>query len=86
MPKRQPPELRELLAEIIRRTSGSDGALACGHVIRLSRPPAPKEKMQLLAARLLKVPIVVMPHKCTTVEEWLEQSGHLHDPPKRQDT
>jgi hypothetical protein len=27
--------------------------------------------MQLLAARLERRPIVIMPHKCKTVEEWI---------------
>lgn len=86
MPKRPPPQLREVLSEIIRRTGSTDDALACGHVVRLHIPPTPHERMQLLAARLLKVPIVVMPDKCRTVEEWFEQYGHLRDPPKRLDT
>ena len=33
--------------------------------------------MQLLAARLERRPIVIMPHKCKTMEEWLARYGEL---------
>ena len=62
--------LQDLAAEIIRRVPASS-------VIRLSKPPTLNERMQLLAARLERRPIVIMPHKCKTVEEWLEQYGSM---------
>jgi hypothetical protein len=33
------------------------------------------ERLQLMAAGLERRPIVIMPHKCNIVEEWLEQYG-----------
>jgi len=60
------PDARDIAAEIIRRANTS-------HVVRLSRPPTLSEQLQLMAARLERRPIVIMPHKCKTVDEWLEQ-------------
>ena len=56
--------LQDIAAEIVRRMPASS-------VIRLSRPRTPEERLQLLAARLERRPIVIMPHKCKTVEEWV---------------
>jgi hypothetical protein len=33
------------------------------------------EQLQLLAARLERRPIVIMPHKCASVDDWIEQYG-----------
>jgi hypothetical protein len=46
-------------------------------VVRLSDPPTPTEQLQLLAARLERRPIAIMPHKCETVEEWIQRYGNL---------
>ena len=62
--------LQDIAAEIVRRAPASS-------VIRLSTPPTPDERLQLLAARLQRRPFVVMPHKCKTVDEWLERYGEL---------
>jgi hypothetical protein len=35
------------------------------------------ERLQLLAARLEHRPIVIMPHKCKTVEEWAARYSGL---------
>ena len=58
--------LRDIAAEIVRRAPASS-------VIRLSTPLKPDEGMHLLAARLERRPMVIMPHKCQTVAEWLEK-------------
>jgi hypothetical protein len=42
---------------------------------RLSDPPAPGERLQLIAAHLEHRPIVIMPHKCASVEEWMARYG-----------
>jgi len=60
------PAAHDIAAEIIRRAKGS-------YVVRLSRPPTLSEQLQLMAAQLERRPIVIMPHKCKTVDEWLEQ-------------
>lgn len=62
------PHLRDIAAEILRRVPASS-------VVRLSQPPTPDERLQLLAARLERRPIVIMPHKCKTADEWLERYG-----------
>jgi hypothetical protein len=46
-------------------------------VVRVSYPPAIHERLQLMAARLARQPIVVMPHKCASVDEWLKRYGDL---------
>ena len=68
------PGAHDIAAEIIRRAAVTDGG---GYVVRLSRPPTLSEQLQLMAARLERRPIVIMPHKCTTVDEWLERYGEL---------
>jgi hypothetical protein len=62
------PLAHDLAAEIIRRAGAPAGA---GYVVRLSQPPTLQEQMQLMAARLERRPIVIMPHKCASVEEWM---------------
>jgi hypothetical protein len=42
-------------------------------LVRLSNPITRIERLQLAAARLQGTPIVVMPHRCATTEEWLDQ-------------
>ena len=68
------PDAREIAAEIIRRVDGTGGA---SYVVRLSEPPTLNERLQLMAARLERRPIVIMPHKCKTVEEWAARYGGL---------
>ena len=69
MPKRR-PDAHSLAAEIIRRHTGF-------HVVRLSDPPKPSEQLQLIAARLSRTPIAIMPHQCRDLDEWLERHGEL---------
>jgi hypothetical protein len=64
--------LQDIAAEIVRRVPASS-------VIRLSTPPTLEERLQLLAARLERRPIVIMPHKCSTVDEWLERYGGMKE-------
>ena len=63
------PTAHEIAAEIIRRANGSQSSGS--HIIRLSEPPAVNEGMQLLAARLERRAIVVVPHKCHSAQEWV---------------
>ena len=71
------PEPRDIAAEIIRRANGPDNRSP--YVIRLSEPPTPHERLQLVAARLQRTPIVIMPHKCSSMEEWIARYGRLKD-------
>ena len=66
------PNPHDLAAEIVRRAGG-------GVVVRLSEPPTPLERLQLMAARLLGKPIAIMPHPCKTTDEWMERYGRLAD-------
>jgi hypothetical protein len=68
------PDARTVAAEIVRRVKGPDGRSP--YVIRLREPPTPAERLQLIAARLQRTPIVIMPHRCKSAEEWLEKYGH----------
>jgi hypothetical protein len=68
---------RDLAAEIVRRATGADGLLP--YVVRLSNPPTAHERLQLIAARLERRPIVVMPHKCASMQEWIAKYGRLKD-------
>lgn len=65
MARRKRHGLLELAAEVVRR--GGDGTC----VVRLGTPPTTSERLQLLNARLRRKPIVIMPARCSTVEEWL---------------
>jgi len=54
-----------------------DGSRCGPYVLRLSNPPATHERLQLMAARLQRSPIAIMPPRCKTVDEWLERYGWL---------
>ena len=41
----------------------------------MSDPPNPGERLQLIAAHLERRPIVILPHKCASVEEWIARYG-----------
>jgi hypothetical protein len=63
-----------LAAEIVRR-----GGIGAGNsqVVRVSKPPTAAEQMRLIAARLQRRPMVVVPHKYASVEEWMERYASL---------
>ena len=65
-----------MAAEIIRRVGEANAATGGGYVVRLSDPPTLQERLQLLAARLQRTPIAIMPHKCT-MEEWVARYSDL---------
>lgn len=71
----QPPDPREIAAEIARRVLGAteaDGDRAgLPYVVRVERIHTPHERLQLAAARLLKLPVALLPHRCASVDEWL---------------
>ena len=77
MPRHGKPQAHDIAAEIIRRVRAANAQTRGGYVVRLSQPPTPGERLQLLAAQLERRPIVIMPHKCKTVEEWLSGYGEF---------
>ena len=77
MRPRRKPDARDVAAEIIRPVNMAQGN--GGYVVRLSDPPTHSEQLQLMAARLEGRPIVIMPHKCKTMEEWMERHGEVKD-------
>ena len=66
-----------MAAEIARRVGEANAATGGGYVVRLSKPPTPQERLQLLAARLQGTPFVIMPHKCATMDEWAARYSDL---------
>jgi hypothetical protein len=70
---------QDIAAEIIRRAAGNDDNSMTAYVLRLARPPTFQERLQLTAARLQRRPIVIMAHKCGTVDEWLGRYSYLKD-------
>ena len=73
-------DAQDIAAEIIRRAAGNgDGGCMTAYVLRLARPPTFQERLQLMAARLQRRPIVIMAHKCATTDEWLGRYSHLKD-------
>jgi hypothetical protein len=70
---------QDVAAEIIRRvragTPSSDSASGLPYVVHISDPPTAEEQLQLAACRLLRQPIVIVPGKCLTIEEWVEKYG-----------
>lgn len=70
----------DIATEIVRRVAAANAKTGGGYVVRLSRPPTPSEQPQLMAARLERRPIAIIPHKCTR-EEWIRryaQSAIFH--------
>jgi hypothetical protein len=84
-------EVRDLAAEIIRRTrataGSSDGGDSLPYVVRLSDPPTPHERLQLAACRILRHPIAIIDvrHRAG-VEPKIWQAGSalvgVHEPQK----
>jgi hypothetical protein len=73
-------DAQDIAAEIIRRATGnSDDGCTTAYVLRLAHPPTFQERLQLMAARLQRRPIVIMAHKCRTVDEWLGRYSYLKD-------
>jgi hypothetical protein len=72
-------DAQDIAAEIIRRAFGNDDNSMTAYVLRLARPPTFQERLQLMAARLQRRPIVIMAHKCGTVDEWLGRYSYLKD-------
>jgi hypothetical protein len=67
-------DAQDIAAEIIRRAASTgDDPSRTAYVIRLTRPPTFQERLQLVAARLQRRPIVIMAHHCATVDEWLDR-------------
>jgi hypothetical protein len=66
-------DARTVVEEIVRRCNGPDGRPP--YVIRLSEPPTPAKRLQLIAARLTRTPVAIMPHKCATKHEWTDRYG-----------
>ena len=75
--RKQRPTGHDIAAEIIRRVTAANAETGGGYVVRLSDPPTPKERLQVLAAHLERRPIVIMPHKCQSIGEWLARYGEL---------
>ena len=73
MPSRplKTPSPRDIAAEIVRRVAATNTEPGGGYVVRLSDPPTPQERLQLLAAHLERRPIVIMPHKCQSIGQWV---------------
>ena len=78
MRSRRQPSAHDIAAEIVPRAE-SKSETGGGYVVRLSNPPTAQERLQLLAARLQRTPIVIMPHKCATMDEWTARYGGLKD-------
>ena len=70
------PSPRDIAAEIVRRVSSAN-AVTGGYVVRLSDPPTPQERLQVLAAHLERRAIVIMPHKCPSIEIWVSRYSGL---------
>src|SRR4051812_7406005 len=72
--RKQRPTAHDVAAEIVRRVTAAN-AQTVGYVVRLSKPPTAAEQLQLMAARLERRRIAIMPHKCNSVEEWMTRYG-----------
>jgi hypothetical protein len=73
------PNAQDVAAEIIRRvragSANSDSPGGLPYVVHISDPPTTEERLQLAACRLLRQPIVLVPGKCLSIEEWVEKYG-----------
>jgi hypothetical protein len=72
-PRKQRPTAHDVAGEIIRRVTAANAQTGGGYVVRLSEPPTVREQLQLMAAHLARRPIVVTPHKCASMTEWMER-------------
>ena len=79
MPRGPRLQTRDIAAEIVRHVAEANAQTGRGYVVRLSEPPTPQERLQLMAARLQRTPIVIMQHKCSSMEEWIARYGRLKD-------
>jgi hypothetical protein len=70
-------DAQDIAAEIIRRAAGNDDSSRTAYVRRLAHPPTFQERLQVMAARLQRRPIVIMAHKCATMDEWLARYGPM---------
>jgi hypothetical protein len=76
-PPRQRPGAHDIAAAIVERaTVEYGGQRRLPYVIRLSDPPTVQERLQLLAVRLKRSPVAIMPHKYT-MDEWIARFGSL---------
>ena len=62
------PTAADIAAEIVRRANAAHGD--CLPYITLSDPPTPQERLQLLAATLQGIPVLITDNECLTAEEW----------------
>lgn len=63
----------EFVADVRNKTIYSPSGLP--YVVHISDPPTTEERLQLAACRLLRQPIVLVPGKCLSIEEWVEKYG-----------
>jgi hypothetical protein len=72
--RRHRADPREVALEIVRRakvpSTRADGFDGIPYVIRISDPMTASERFQLAAVRLLRRPVVIIPHPCKSLEEW----------------
>ena len=70
---------RAVSIELARRAAARDGTSQVYHdasyVVRVSDPITLLEKLQLLAARMQRTSIAIMPHPCRTADEWMRRYG-----------
>lgn len=66
------PEQQAAALEIVRREALRSGRpiRAVLSLIRLSDPPTQAERLLLAAVRLLRSPHAIMPHPCSSMDEW----------------
>src|SRR4051812_49320723 len=59
--------------EIVRRESQRSGRSlrAVLSLVRVSDPPTKAEQLLLMALRLLRSPHAIMPHPCSSFDDWL---------------
>jgi hypothetical protein len=76
----------EIAAEIVRRANTVQAG--CALCIRLSDPPTPQERLELVAAALQGIPVLIADDECLTAEEWEaryctqnSQADHAHPSP-----
>lgn len=70
------PTTQDVAAEIVRRVTAANTKTGGGYVVRLSDPPTRGEQLELIAARLERRPIAIMPHKCSK-DEWIARYADL---------
>jgi hypothetical protein len=74
-PRRRKAEvsIRDMAEAIVRRAQAAEPDGQLPYVVRLSHPPTPEQRLQLIACQLVGKAVAIVPWKAQTIDGWIEQ-------------